>query len=53
MSITTPTTILKINVARKLRLNTEPIAPITPPKIKKEISRPTWNKKCGLVRLAP
>ena len=40
MNITSPTKKLNINVPKEFKVKAEPIAPITPPKIKKEIILP-------------
>ena len=35
------------NVAEVESVNADPIAPITPPRIKKDMIRPIWNMSCG------
>ncbi len=47
--MTRPIIRLKTNVASAERVKTEPIDPITPPNMKKEIMRPPWNIICGLI----
>ena len=49
MSITIPTIRLNTNVPDVFRVNAEPIAPMTPPKMKKEIILPPWNISCGFI----
>jgi len=50
MIITAAMTRPRKNNALALKVKAEPSTPMTPPRIKNAISRPTWKRSCGRTR---